>query len=313
MAVSSAATATPARTIEAVPPPMPGASPPRPAPDPSPYAIATPPTAPANAAGGNKPRPPRADDRAVPGPGPSAGPGQTVPGQAVPGLAVPGQAGPSPLSLARWRCGAGAGRPGRAARARARPPPARGRPPSPGPLGDAGCHRAQQVDDPRAPSGGDVVVQRDHVAQLHRGQPRPARALGHDGRVLLAAHGVGQEGRQAATGRPHDHPPSGRGARSAPAATPGGIGTNRPSAEDRSLARVRRPGSSPWGDEHGAASTASRTPGGITVAGQRRIRTGFAGLCAIPGQPRTPVPYRSQGRGRKEGRTCRPGVPTQGG
>jgi len=37
-------------------------------------------------------------------------------------------------------------------------------------------------------------------------------------------------------------------------------------------------------------------PEGITVAGQRRIRTGFAGLCAILGYPRTGVQYRSPGR-----------------
>src|SRR5215475_5592072 len=44
-----------------------------------------------------------------------------------------------------------------------------------------------------------------------------------------------------------------------------GAGTSRPSSEDRSSAQARRPGSS--------------SAGGITVAGQRRDHTGFAGHC----------------------------------
>src|SRR5260370_32120855 len=85
----------------------------------------------------------------------------------------------------------------------------------------------------------------------------------------------------------------------------GGIGTNRPSSEDRSLGGVRRPGSSPRAastvqqapcSKHRAANTVRPTPGGITVAGQRRSRTGFAGPRAILGRPRTGVPYRRAGR-----------------
>src|SRR5258708_38688659 len=99
MAVSSAATATPARTIEAMPPPMPGDWPPRPAPDPSPYVIVTAPTAPANAAGGNRPglRPPTMISVA-PRPAPAATPSREGAARGV--RKTPWDAAPPPASRA---------------------------------------------------------------------------------------------------------------------------------------------------------------------------------------------------------------------
>src|SRR6185437_8967574 len=65
-----------------------------------------------------------------------------------------------------------------------------------------------------------------------------------------------------------------------PLRVPGGIETNRPSSEDRSSTLVRRPGLSCGA---GLSTDATR---GITVAGQRRIHTGFAGLNVIPARVR---------------------------
>src|SRR5215469_7285871 len=62
-----------------------------------------------------------------------------------------------------------------------------------------------------------------------------------------------------------------------------GIETNRPSSEDSASAPARRPGSSPRR--------------GITVAGQRRYLTGFAGSAPSWVDPGQPVPYRGR-RGR---------------
>ncbi len=60
-----------------------------------------------------------------------------------------------------------------------------------------------------------------------------------------------------------------------------GIGTSRPSSED---SRWRGPGVRAW-----------PPGGGITVAGQRRNLTGFAGHSAVPGSgPGTAVAYRSR-------------------
>src|SRR5205823_922225 len=50
--------------------------------------------------------------------------------------------------------------------------------------------RAQQVRDPRAPPGGDVVVEPDHAPVLHRAEAGPARPFPDRGRVLTAADGV---------------------------------------------------------------------------------------------------------------------------
>lgn len=63
-----------------------------------------------------------------------------------------------------------------------------------------------------------------------------------------------------------------------PLRLPGGIGTSRPSSEDRSSTLVRRPGLS--------SLVGPRAAGGITVAGQRRILTGFAELSVIPARVR---------------------------
>src|SRR5215472_19150658 len=59
-----------------------------------------------------------------------------------------------------------------------------------------------------------------------------------------------------------------------------GVETNRPSSEDSTSAPARRPGSSPRG--------------GITVAGQRRYLTGFAGSAPSWVNPGQPVPYRAR-------------------
>src|ERR1017187_6648956 len=63
----------------------------------------------------------------------------------------------------------------------------------------------------------------------------------------------------------------------------------------------------PRTDRRRGPGVRARPPGGgITVAGQRRDHTGFAGLCAILGRPRTGVPYRSSAgpaAGRR-GRSC---------
>ena len=111
----------------------------------------------------------------------------------------------------------------------------------------------------------------------------------------------GHQGRQLTGDSPHDHPPGVLEDEVRFAATPGGIGTSRPSSEDRSSALARRPGSS--------------SARGITVAGQRRNLTGFAGLCAILGDPRTGVQYRSPGSlrmaagtGRTRAHRARPGA-----
>src|SRR5690606_30989444 len=53
--------------------------------------------------------------------------------------------------------------------------------------------RLEEVHDPRAPAGGDVVVQLDDVPLLHGAHLAPAWTLGHGAGVLAAALGVGEE------------------------------------------------------------------------------------------------------------------------
>ena len=51
----------------------------------------------------------------------------------------------------------------------------------------------EEVDDARAPAGGDVVVELDDWPFVDRGQAGQARAGRDGGGVLLAALGVGEE------------------------------------------------------------------------------------------------------------------------
>ncbi len=60
-------------------------------------------------------------------------------------------------------------------------------------LATAVGHGLEQVDDPRPPPRGDVVVELDDAAVRHRGEHVPTRASRDGRRVLAAALRVGEE------------------------------------------------------------------------------------------------------------------------
>jgi len=113
--------------------------------------------------------------------------------------------------------------------------------------------RGRQGDDRRGP--GPYVHHAVGGLDDRREGRAPGGARGGPGRRTGTAAGYGGQGqgrggrggREAMRERSHDHPPSVVEDEVRPLRRREGIGTNRPSSEDRSPAQVRRPGSSPRG------------------------------------------------------------------
>src|ERR1017187_262644 len=109
-------------------------------------------------------------------------------------------------------------------------------------------------------------------AACARAGPAPCRARdSHDS--------SGRKGRQATGKNSHNHPPSVHGGRSASAATPTRHRSDPPFLRGQVA-------------DAGQASGLVPSERGITVAGQRRDLTGFAGHNVILVRPRTGVLYR---------------------